>query len=164
MLEVKTESVTTSKRRVDIPLTAWYALRKVPIGLSKISFAYGLSHEQRNKMSSVKRRSTIAEIALEAGVSIPTVSKVLNQRPDVAIETRQRVERIIMEKGYVRNRAARALGGGQSGLVDLVVSKSLDSEYFLEVIKGIEEILHQAGKSVVLSTLSDKTGSQDQHN
>jgi LacI family transcriptional regulator len=115
-------------------------------------------------MSSVKRRSTIAEIALEAGVSIPTVSKVLNQRPDVAIETRQRVERIIMERGYVRNRAARALGGGQSGLVDLVVSKSLDSEYFLEVIKGIEEILHQAGKSVVLSTLSDKIGSQDQHN
>jgi LacI family transcriptional regulator len=112
-------------------------------------------------MSSVKRRSTIAEIALEAGVSIPTVSKVLNQRPDVAIETRQRVERVIMEKGYVRNRAARALGGGQSGLVDLVASKSLDSEYFLQVLQGIEEILHQVGKSVVLSTLSDKAGANN---
>lgn len=106
----------------------------------------------------MKQRATIAEIALAAGVSIPTVSKVLNQRSDVAQETRLRVEQVIKEKGYVRNRAARALGGGQSGLIDLIVSKPLDSEYFLEIIRGIEEISQQEGKNIVLSTIQDESG------
>lgn len=106
----------------------------------------------------MKQRATIAEIASAAGVSIPTVSKVLNQRSDVAHKTRLRVEQVIKEKGYVRSRAARALGGGQSGLLDLIVPKPLDSEYFLEIIRGIEEISRQEGKSIVLSTIQDEAG------
>ncbi len=116
----------------------WYALKK------------------KRKMKRMKQRSTITEIALAAGVSVPTVSKVLNQRSDVAQETRLRVEQVIKEKGYVRNRAARALGGGQSGLIDLIVSKPLDSEYFLEIIHGIEEIAQQEGKDIVLTTIQDE--------
>lgn len=101
----------------------------------------------------MNQRPTIAEIAAEAGVSIPTVSKVLNQRSDVAEATRQRVEDVIQKRGYVRNRAARALGGGQNGLVDLVVPWSLDSEYYQEILYGIEAVLSQDGKDIVLFTL-----------
>lgn len=104
----------------------------------------------------MKQRSTIAEIAEAAGVSVPTVSKVLNQRADVAPETRLRVERVIKEKGYVRNRAARALGGGQSGLIDLIVSKPLDSEYFLSIIHGVGEVAQQGGKDIVLTMIQDE--------
>ena len=43
---------------------------------------------------------TIAQIAAEAGVSVPTVSKVLNGRPDVAASTRAHVEEIIAKHGY----------------------------------------------------------------
>jgi LacI family transcriptional regulator len=68
------------------------------------------------------------------------------------------VERIVKEMGYVRNRAARALGGGQSGLIDLIVSKPLDSEYFLEIIRGAEEMAQPAGKNLVLSTIQDESG------
>ena len=49
-----------------------------------------------------RRPTTIAFIAEQAGVSVPTVSKVINGRSDVAPETRQRVEAAIREHGYRR--------------------------------------------------------------
>ena len=47
-------------------------------------------------------RTTLAVIAAEAGVSLPTVSKVVNGRPDVAADTRARVERLLDEYQYTR--------------------------------------------------------------
>ncbi len=96
------------------------------------------------------RKLTIAEIATLAGVSKPTVSKVLNGRPDVADATRSRVERVIAEQGFVRNSAARALGAGRTGLIDLVVLE-LDSPYIVQIIQGVEETLERAGYSMVLT-------------
>jgi len=52
-------------------------------------------------------RLTIAELAAAAGVSIMTVPRVLNNRPDIAPTTCARVERLIVETGFVRSRAGR---------------------------------------------------------
>ena len=49
-----------------------------------------------------RRKPTLAAIAAEAGVSLPTVSKVVNGRPDVAPDTRARVERLLDELRYQR--------------------------------------------------------------
>ena len=95
---------------------------------------------------------TMAEVASLAGVSVPTVSKVMNGRPDVAPRTRLRVERVISDHGFVRNRAARALRAARSGLVDLVVH-DLESPYHLEIIRGVEEALEDEGIGVVLSAV-----------
>jgi DNA-binding LacI/PurR family transcriptional regulator len=46
------------------------------------------------------KRATIKQVAMLAGVSTQTVSRVINNRPDVAPETRQRVQKIIEEVGY----------------------------------------------------------------
>ena len=54
-------------------------------------------------------RVTIREVAEVAGVSIATVSRVLNGRGDVAPETREAVSRVIREHGYTANRSARSL-------------------------------------------------------
>ncbi|TMD70046.1 MAG: LacI family DNA-binding transcriptional regulator [Chloroflexi bacterium] len=54
-------------------------------------------------------RGTISEIAARAGVSIPTVSRVLNGRPDVAPATRARIEQILKESGYVHGKAAKGI-------------------------------------------------------
>ncbi len=94
------------------------------------------------------------EIAVAAGVSVPTVSKVLNQRSDVAPETRKRVEEVISARGYTPSRAARALGSGQSGQIDLVVPV-LDSGYILEIIRGVEDTLNGTGRRLVLSASHD---------
>jgi LacI family transcriptional regulator len=99
---------------------------------------------------------TMADIAALAGVSVPTVSKVLNARSDVSRATREKVEQVIREQGYVRSAAARALRGGRSGLVDVVVH-DLESAYHLEVLRGIEDALDKAGLALVLSTLHGRT-------
>jgi LacI family transcriptional regulator len=101
----------------------------------------------------MKRKITIADIAAEAGVSVPTVSKVLNKHLDVSSETRLHVESIIKERGYIRNRSSRPKRAVQAGLIDLIIVDSLDSYYFLEIIRGMEEALHEAEKHLVLQTM-----------
>ena len=96
-------------------------------------------------------RPTIAQIAQIAGVSVPTVSKVLNGRADVAPPTRERIERVIKEYGFVRNRAARALRKGKTGLVDLILPR-LDDEYYLPILEGVAQVLREAGMRLILSS------------
>src|SRR5258706_7944132 len=93
-------------------------------------------HFQNMKQTSSKR-STIAEIAAQAGVSMPTVSRVLNGRPDVAPATRARIEKFIEESGYIHNSATKGLRKG-SGIIDLVVP-GLDNPYVTEIVRGVEE-------------------------
>jgi LacI family transcriptional regulator len=92
------------------------------------------------------------DVASAAGVSLPTVSKVVNGRSDVSKATRARVERAIKESGYVARASRRGLGGSGSRLVDLVVY-DLESAYSLEVIRGVEEELEEVGLSVVVSAV-----------
>jgi LacI family transcriptional regulator len=101
-------------------------------------------------------RPTIAQIARIAGVSVPTVSKVLNERADVAQPTRERVEQVIKEYGFVRNRAAHAVQERKSGLVDLILPH-LDDEYFLPILEGVSQVLNEAGICMVLSSAHDST-------
>ena len=98
----------------------------------------------------IERPPDLATIAAAAGVSIPTVSRVVNRRPDVAPATREKVERLIAEYGYVGNRAARALRKTRTGLLDLLVP-ALDSEYFLEMLRGIEDAVELTEYRTVLS-------------
>ena len=74
-----------------------------------------------------RRRMTIKEVAQAAGVSTQTVSRVLNNRPDVAPETYQRVQRIIAETGYSPNVFARSLTQGRSQILGVV---AFGLEYF----------------------------------
>src|SRR5215207_7597627 len=98
---------------------------------------------------------TMAAIAALAGVSKPTVSKVMNGQPGVAAATRERVKRVIAEQRYVRNGVARALSAGRVGSVNLVMSE-IDSPYFVEILRGVEETLDNAGLSMVLTTTHDE--------
>ena len=86
------------------------------------------------------RRVTITAIARAAGVSVPTVSRVVNGRSDVSPQTRERVEELLRLHGY-RGRPARPRA---SGLIDLVLNE-LDSPWALEIIRGVEEVAHGAG-------------------
>jgi LacI family transcriptional regulator len=94
------------------------------------------------------RRVTIAEIAASAGVSVPTVSKVLNGRADVAEATRRRVQQVMVDRGYQR----RASGAQRPvGLIDMVVP-SLDSPWVVEVLRGAESEARKAGSQIVLTS------------
>lgn len=99
------------------------------------------------------KRQTIAEIAAKAGVSIPTVSRVLNNRPDVAPETRERVEQVIKESGFIRSRVRNVLKES-SGIVDMLVP-DLTNLYSIEIVRGVEEVLERTELRLALSLTHD---------
>ncbi|SRR5579883_206473 len=103
------------------------------------------------EMDSVKQvqRTAIRDIAARAGVSVATVSRVLNGRPDVAPATRNVVLRYIRESGYVSNRSARGLASGRSGLIGLTVPRVF-GEYFTQIIAGAAEALYERDARFIL--------------
>jgi LacI family transcriptional regulator len=103
------------------------------------------------KPGDARRPVTIARIAQEVGVSVPTVSKVINGRSDVAPDTRRRVEAAIREHGYRRrDRSER-----QSHLIE-VLFHELESAWALEIIMGVEQVAREHGLAVVLSEMQGR--------
>jgi LacI family transcriptional regulator len=95
------------------------------------------------------RKTTLAAIAAEAGVSLPTVSKVVNGRPDVSPTTRARVEQLLDRHKYPRNgpRLSR-----RSGLIDLVFI-GLDSPWAVEILRGVEEWGAERATAIAVSSV-----------
>jgi LacI family xylobiose transport system transcriptional regulator len=92
--------------------------------------------------------TTIAVIAREAGVSAPTVSKVINGRSDVAPDTRRRVESIIRRHGYQKPlRPSR-----RAPLLELLFHE-LESEWALEIVRGVERVAGRHQLAVVLTEM-----------
>ena len=73
-------------------------------------------------MKSRVGRSTIKEVASVAGVSTQTVSRVINERPDVSPETRKRVQTVIEELGYQPSALARSLIRQRSQTLGVVIA------------------------------------------
>ena len=97
-------------------------------------------------------RATLADVAADAGVSVPTVSKVLNNRPDVGEPARRRVEASITRTGYLRRAAAKKRP--RAGLIDVVVH-GMNSPWVIEVLAGAEEAAHRAGVGMVVTAARD---------
>jgi LacI family transcriptional regulator len=91
----------------------------------------------------------IKDVAQHAGVSVGTVSNVIN-RPDlVAPETRERVRAAIEQLGYVRSEAARSLRSGQSRIIGQLVL-DMANPFFAEVALGAARAASEAGLRVML--------------
>jgi LacI family xylobiose transport system transcriptional regulator len=95
-------------------------------------------------------RVTLAQIAHEAGVSIATMSKVLNGRADVASSTRIRIEALLAKHGYTRRAASQ-----QSDVIELVLHE-LEPSWSTELITGVEQVAAERGLSVVLTLSGDR--------
>lgn len=98
------------------------------------------------KQRSPAKRTTLAAIAEEAGVSLATVSKVLNGRADVAPATRARVEQLLGERKYkAQQRGAPT--------VQLIVH-SLDNLWAVEIIRGVESYFTANARPLAVSTMA----------
>ena len=105
-------------------------------------------------------RVTIRDVAAQAGVSINTVSRVLNGRPDVKPSTRDRVQQVIAELGYRPNRLARSLIGRSSRMVGLVVTDCTNPNTARQ-IQVIQQVLATAGYAVLIfDTQEDASAEQ----
>ena len=97
-------------------------------------------------------RTTIKEVASAAGVSTQTVSRVINERPDVSPETRKRVQEVIEELGYQPSALARSLISQRSYTLG-VVTAGLKYNGPSRTLNGINSAAEEAGYSILLKEL-----------
>src|SRR5436190_7105755 len=100
--------------------------------------------EETRKQGCMRSISDIREVAKRAGVSLGTVSNVLNRPEIVAEKTRRRVQQAIDEIGFVRNGSARQLRAGYSQFIGLVML-DVANPFFTEVARGVEDAANEAG-------------------
>ncbi len=93
-------------------------------------------------MDQPRANVTIRDVASAAGVSVTTVSRVLNERKDVSPETAATVRRVIAEMGYASNMAARSLRSRTTGVVGLIVH-DLWHPFATLVIRGVSQVTSQ---------------------
>ncbi|MDN4481081.1 LacI family DNA-binding transcriptional regulator [Demequina muriae] len=105
---------------------------------------------------------SVREVAARAGVSVGTVSNVLNRRDAVRPATVERVERAIDELGYVPNDAARQLRAGQSTTIALVVL-DIGNPFFTDVARGAEERAVESGYTLLLANSDDSVERESAH-
>src|SRR5690606_3617177 len=91
-------------------------------------------------------RVTLARIAQDASVSLSTISKVLNGRPEVSASTRARVEGLLTQHGYLRRRSPQP----RAGLIELVFHER-GAAWSLEVIRGGKDVAAAHALSIVLT-------------
>ncbi|WP_238481084.1 LacI family DNA-binding transcriptional regulator [Dyella telluris] len=95
------------------------------------------------------RARTVKEIAAAANVSVATVSRAL-QRPEVVSETtRQHIHEVVKRLGYTPNALARNLRTARTRLI-VALLPDIANPFFSEVIRGIEQVAHESGYSVLL--------------
>lgn len=92
---------------------------------------------------------TIKDIAKACGVSVSTVSRVLNDRPDVSAEVRKKVRRMVEESGYIPNNSARDLVRSQPDAIGVIV-RGMGNLFFADLLKTISKEIEQSGNTMVL--------------
>lgn len=95
--------------------------------------------------------ATIYEVSSLAGVSLATVSRVINNNTRVSDKTRKKVEDAMLELGYRPNSIAQSLASNRTNSVGILVSE-LHGPFFGQMMAGIESELRAAGKHVIITT------------
>lgn len=112
--------------------------------------------EQQNNQHK-KKKNTIVDVANLAGVSISTVSRVLNGTATVMPETQVRVAEAIEALKFSPKAAARALAGRKTMTLGLLISE-ISGDFFLPMLRGIERASRAAGYELLIQTTDDRLG------
>ncbi|WP_330461564.1 LacI family transcriptional regulator [Streptomyces sp. NBC_00820] len=104
-------------------------------------------------------RVGIKDVARHAGVSVGTVSNVINRPGSVTEETRLRVQAVIDRLGYVRSESARQLRAGRSRIISLLVL-DMGNPFFVDVARGAERAAREAGIGVMVCN-SDQSPAEE---
>lgn len=106
--------------------------------------------------------STIRDVAQQAGVSTMTVSRVLNRTGYVSPATRQRVEGVIAELGYVPNTLARSLRSKRTKTLALVLS-DITNPFFTTLARGVEDVASDHGFNVIFCNTDESPRKQAEY-
>ncbi|WP_400162711.1 LacI family DNA-binding transcriptional regulator [Brevibacillus sp. TJ4] len=103
---------------------------------------------------------TIRDVARLAGVSVATVSRVINQNGYVNKDTEQKVRKAIEQLQYMPNSVARGLAGKQTGTIALILP-DISNPFFPEIARAVEDVAQKQGYTVILCN-SDDQGQKEQ--
>ena len=101
-----------------------------------------------------KKSVTIQDVAKTAGVSVSTVSRVLNSKTDVSSETQERVRSVIEELGYTANLAARSMRSSKNNLVGLIMP-DIAYPFAIEVMRGANQAIAESEFDLLVYTTGD---------
>ncbi len=102
------------------------------------------------------KKSTIRDVAKKSGVSVSTVSHVINETRHVEEETRRRVLRAVKALDYTPNMFARSLKGKETKTLGVIISDIRD-DFFSEITKAIESRANELGYSIILCDCEEDT-------
>ena len=105
-------------------------------------------------MRKIKRTVTIQDVAKTAGVSVSTVSRVLNGKVDVASETQDRIRSVIDDLGYTTNLAARSMRSFKKNMVGLIMP-DIAYPFAIEVMKGVNRAIAESEFDLIVYTTGD---------
>jgi LacI family transcriptional regulator len=105
-------------------------------------------------MGRTRRSATIRDVAKAAGVSISTVSRVLNDKDDVAPETYQKVQEVIEAMEYTSSLAARGMRSRRTCVIGLIMP-DVSSPYCVEVLRGINQAVAVSEYDLIIYTTGD---------
>ena len=105
-------------------------------------------------MRHTRNAITILDVAKTAGVSVSTVSRVLNGKVDVASDTQNRVQEVIAQLGYTSNLAARSMRGRKSNLIGLIMP-DIGYPFSAEVMKGVNRAIAESEFDLLVYTTGD---------
>jgi LacI family transcriptional regulator len=105
-------------------------------------------------MSRSRVVKTIRDVAKAAGVSVSTVSRVLNNKDDVSEETSRKVQSVIKKLGYTSSLAAKSMRSHKANIIGLVVS-DVSAPYCVQVMKGIDQAIRALSVDLIIYTGGD---------
>lgn len=105
-------------------------------------------------MPKKKRAVTIQDVAKTAGVSVSTVSRVLNGKADVANETQDHIRSVIDNLGYTTNLAARSMRSQKKNLIGLIMP-DIAYPFAIEVMKGVNRAIAESEFDLLVYTTGD---------
>ncbi len=105
-------------------------------------------------MGNRKQSVTIQDVAKTAGVSVSTVSRVLNGKVDVASDTQDHILAVIEELGYTSNLAARSMRSFKKGLLGLIMP-DIAYPYAVEIMKGVNRAISESEFDLLVYTTGD---------
>jgi LacI family transcriptional regulator len=95
------------------------------------------------------KRITMADVAREAGVSLQTVSRAINDKSEISVDTKQRVLEVVKQLGFRPSGIARSLATRRTTSVGLVVP-DITNPFFSEIARGVEDVAHAHAYNVFL--------------
>ena len=105
------------------------------------------------------KRVTIRDVASKAGVSVTTVSRVLNGKDDISEETSTKVQAIVRELGYASSLAARGMRSHRTNVVGLIMP-DVAGYYGQEIMRGVNQAIAKLDKHLIVYT----SGRMDKEN